>query len=491
MICSLSQISRREQRGMNYIFCLTVDHQSNLYRRSFLMILGLLLVSATSFQANAQVAVGQTPLERYVQRGLDANPDLAAAADNAGFAHAQRSEVERAYLPSVELQARYTRSGGGRTIDFPLGDLLNQAYSTLNDLTNSDDFDPVDNQSFRLLRPREQETKLQLTQPVYHPSIIPGLRARRSLALAADADVDRVRADIVAQISNQYIGWMQSVEAVKIYQSALASLEEAVRVSRRLVSAGLATTDAVFRIEADYAQVEQDAAEAEVLRDLAAAALNTTLARNPDDSIEPMDIDELTRLIRRSEAIQSLAALTDRAVSVRPAIRQLDATVNAADAYLQLQRGSYLPFITLAADYGIQGSGYSLNNDARFRTASLVMQWTLFDGRRRSARVAQARLQKASIERQREGAANGIKLQVRQAVWNAELAERSIAVAERRLESAQSAFRITDRRFGEGLATQLDLLDARTALTDAQIGLSITRFQALRSWVDVTRAASL
>ena len=448
--------------------------------------------TATEAAATARaIRASATPLDRYVQRALDANPDLLVAKRALDLAKAEQSETARAYLPSLSLNARYTRAGGGRMIDFPIGDLLNPVYDALNDLTNSNDFDQVQNQSFPLLRSSEQESKLQLIQPVYNPAILPGIRARRALTDAADADLERVRADVTANVSRQYLDWLQATEAVTIYRAVLESLDEAVRVSNRLVDAGLATNDAVFRIEADRAQVEQDLANAEVMRDLAASAFNTTLARDPSEPIERMDLAQLGELIRPTDAAASAEDLAARALETRPAMQQLEAAVRAAGSYVQLQKGSYLPSVTLAADYGIQGSGYAFDSEARYRMASLVLQWTLFDGRRRSARVEQASAQQASYEAQRDGIRDKIELQVRQAVWQAQLAERNISVAQRRVRSAESAFRLTERRFGEGLATQLDLLDARTALTNAQVSLSITRFESLKHWVEVRRAASL
>ena len=432
----------------------------------------------------------KTPLERYLEAGIDANPELAAARRATERAHAERREAERAYLPTVAINARYTRSGGGRTIDFPLGDLLNPAYAALNDLTGTSAFPQIENESFSLLRSREQDTRVSLLQPLFQPEIGPAKQARRSLARAAEAGTASVRADLVARISSQYVAYLQANEAVVIFQAALESLNEAVRVSRSLVETGLATNDAVFRIEADRAAVEQDLAEAEVIRSLAAAAFNTTLARSPGAPIETMGAERIAPIVRGDATAADPEALARSATAHRPTIRQLDASIDASQAFANLERGSRLPSLALAADYGIQGENYAFDDDARFRTASVVMQWTLFDGRRRKARVQQATLRTQELEHQREQAEDLIALQIRQAVWQAELAERNVEVAERRVTSARNAFRLVERRFGEGLATQLDLLDGRAALTASLQSLSITRFDVLKRWIEVNRAVA-
>lgn len=34
------------------------------------------------------------------------------------------------FLPSVSIEARYSRAGGGKIIEFPVGDLMNPVYGT-------------------------------------------------------------------------------------------------------------------------------------------------------------------------------------------------------------------------------------------------------------------------------------------------------------------------------------------------------------------------
>jgi outer membrane protein TolC len=50
---------------------------------------------------------------------------------------------------------------------------------------------------------------------------------------------------------------------------------------------------------------------------------------------------------------------------------------------------------------------------------------------------------------------------------------------------------LVQRRFGEGLASQLELLDARTALTTAQLNRIITTYDFYQRVVEYERAAAL
>ncbi len=66
------------------------------------------------------------------------------------------------FLPSVDLSLRFSQADGGREIEFPVGDLLNPAYSSLNTLLTAAGqpapFTPIDNVSFSFLREREHDS---------------------------------------------------------------------------------------------------------------------------------------------------------------------------------------------------------------------------------------------------------------------------------------------------------------------------------------------
>ena len=108
-------------------------------------------------------ATGQeTPLERYVRMGLDANRTLAQQEIVERQAEARWAESRSTYLPSIQFDARYSRAEGGRTFDVPVGDLVNPAYDALNGLLGTDQFPTIPNQQIAFLRDREQDTRLRV-----------------------------------------------------------------------------------------------------------------------------------------------------------------------------------------------------------------------------------------------------------------------------------------------------------------------------------------
>src|SRR5687768_5557856 len=94
---------------------------------------GLLALSLTNVSA-------QTMLDEYISTGLKDN--LVLEQKNISLEKALLSlKIARGrFLPTVALQGNYTTGDGGRSISFPVGDMLNPVYATLNQLTGSDQF---------------------------------------------------------------------------------------------------------------------------------------------------------------------------------------------------------------------------------------------------------------------------------------------------------------------------------------------------------------
>ena len=453
-------------------------------------MIGLLLVFTTT-----GAAAQETVLQRYVRMGLQANLSLRQQELAAQQASASLSEARAAYLPSLSLDARYSRAEGGRAFVIPTGDLINPVYGALNDILAAQGrpapFPTIENQHIAFLRSREQETRLRLTQVVWNPAIRQNVRSRRSMAEAGMAGVEAARQQITRDIKIAYYRYANAAQAVAILDAAVDLVYENERSSTSLWQTSLVTRDRVHRARAERLEVEQDRARAENERMLAASYLNYLLDRAPDAPVE-LDAADLQlpdaerqawlRRVSDEEPGASLAwidSLELAAASDRAELRQLDHAVAAADAGLAAVRGSRLPSFSLAVDAGIQGQSYGFGSGERFMMASLVMSWSVTSGGAERARVRHAALEAQRLQAQRDETARRIQVEVESAARNARLALVTLSSARERVQEAEGAFRLVNRRQEEGLATPLEFLDARAALTRAQLNQTITETEVL------------
>jgi outer membrane protein TolC len=175
----------------------------------------------------------------------------------------------------------------------------------------------------------------------------------------------------------------------------------------------------------------------------------------------------------------------------REELGQAGAGIRAAKAGVRLASASYIPSVSLAADYGFQGQKVRFSGNNDFAAVSLVVGWSFSLGGSDLARRQEAKADVQRLRLRRTELEDLVRLDVRQAYDAAVVARDAIGTAEARLAAAQRSFELVRRRYQEGLANQVEFIDARTAYTNADLNRVITTYRYAISYVDLERAAAL
>ncbi len=437
------------------------------------------LALALALALPAVVSAQTQSLNDYVRLALKQNPGFKQHALLVAERDAAVGAARGLYLPNATLNARYSRTNGNV---LNLGDLVNPAFAALNQVVGRSRF-PT-NVDFSL--PLRQETTVRLTQPIFQPEIVHVVRIATSLADAQQAQRDAAARQLVADVRAAYLQLLKARRAAEIYEATESLLQENLRVSERLVANGSATPNVVLRARAELSDIQQQRAEALRLVAAAGEAFNFRIGRSLTESVEvlpdsALDIDSLPAL----DEVLRVAALG------RAELRQLEHARAAAAAERRLAQARFLPSLAVALDYGVQGRDYRFGSRDDFALVSLVASWNLFNGGQDAARVQVASLAMARYETQRADVAQAVLLEARTAWHATRVARSAIQTARERLTSARRTFELVRRRRDEGLASQLEFLDARSALTSAELNLVITTYDYYLRRVELDRAAAL
>jgi outer membrane protein TolC len=213
---------------------------------------------------------------------------------------------------------------------------------------------------------------------------------------------------------------------------------------------------------------------------------NFLLNRPLDSSIERSETPD-----PKAHVQQHLAALGDDALALadfelerqaqraRAEVKQIDAQVRAAGAGIEVERASTLPTIGFGIDAGIQGEDYGFGSGQNYAIASLVLDWRIADFGQSRSRVAAARATLERAEIARDEVSSQIALEVRQAADRLRTSQASLETADARQRAAAEGFRIAARKRDAGSIAQVEFIDARSALTSAELNLNLTRFDVL------------
>ncbi len=170
------------------------------------------------------------------------------------------------------------------------------------------------------------------------------------------------------------------------------------------------------------------------------------------------------------------AACTLSSAAAEPLHARIDAAIAAARSGVGAAKSAFLPGVSLVFDYGFQGEKYSFGKNDDYWMASAIMQWNLFNGFQDKAKVQQAAIAEKRIESRREELDGKIRLQVRETFYNFQVAGKNLLTAAEQLNSARKSFRIVERKYREGIAAQIEYLDARNTLTSAETNRIIAEY---------------
>jgi outer membrane protein len=296
---------------------------------------------------------------------------------------------------------------------------------------------------------------------------------------AARSDTLAARADLVLEVRFAYWGLVTSLEARRVRDEAIRSLEAHLTDARNREAFGMAARSEVLAV-----QVERDRAELESLRasaeaELAEARLVTLVGLPPSTRIEPTELLDTTR--RESEDLEALVA---EALASRPERAALQSRIEAAHAQVSVERSSRLPQVALSANYSYANPNRDIvPAETVWKDtwdAGVSVSLSVFDGGRRSAAVARAQARAESTKEILGELDRSLRIQVTQAALELRTSAARLRVAERGLESARENRRVTADRYREGVAASSELLDAEAALeraalarTDALAGLRL------------------
>src|SRR5699024_3030479 len=125
------------------------------------------------------------------------------------------------FLPSVDIMASYKTADGARNIPLPLGDLLNGAYATLNQLTQSHQFPQLQNKSINFLPQNFYDAKVRVSVPIINAKMVYNKQLNAKKVQLSTYEVAIYKRELIKDVKTAYYHYLQALEAVKIYQSAV------------------------------------------------------------------------------------------------------------------------------------------------------------------------------------------------------------------------------------------------------------------------------
>ena len=314
------------------------------------------------------------------------------------------------------------------------------------------------------------------------------LRAARAFREAARFQLQEQQADVELSVRTAYYRAVFSQELERISEAAVAQAEAFLTQERLRESSGAASELDVLRAEVSLANLRPQLVASRNSAELATLDLKR-LINVP--AAQPL---ALTTGLEVPSA-EALAAISDSLVDLsnRAAVEAAERQVRMREMGVRIAKGAFLPDITFSTTYG--RLGYPVDpftfTGLTWRTdwvASVGVRIPIFDGLRRNAELDRAQTNLSNSRLQLSQLRENVQIQYQQAIGERRRAQETIAARQQTVSQAQRVYDLMVLRYDRGLATQLDVSDARLALLQARTNLAQSLSDFYVAEATVTRA---
>ena len=393
-------------------------------------------------------------LEKLVEEALARNTDLAAAAARVDQARALAVQVDSALYPQVD--GAFTRS---RSLSSAATGLLPPGV------------------------PRELNNYQATVSISYELDVWGKLRASSQAAradvLASEAAREAVRITLAAEVAKTWFALRALDSEVASTRRAVAFLDEGLALQKKRFQNGVIS-------EFDYRQLEAEAAARrgqlpplERDREVIEASLAVLVGRSPRSIME----DAIPREAEDTATAQVPAVVPEGLPSElllrRPDLVQAEQRLIAANARIAVARASMFPSIPLTGYAGSEAQALSalFTGPAGIWSLAIGAVGTIFAAGRLEAQVDAARARERELLADYQGAIQNAFREVRSALATQSRARESFDIESVRVTALEATLRLVRLRYRNGLASQLEVLDAERNLLDALN----SRHEALRA----------
>lgn len=418
----------------------------------------------------------QNKLESYIQTGLKNNEVIRQHNFDINKSMYALKEARALFYPTVSLNGSYTKAEGGRTIDIPIGDMLNPVYSTLNQITNSNAFPMLENQSVLINPDNFYDAKIHTTMPLLNFEIIYNKRIKTQQTTLQKIELEIYQRELVKEIKIAYYKYLQSVEGIKIYEDALALVKENQRVNQALFKNEKINRTAVLRSDNEVIRIQANLETARQTSNNARSYFNFLLNQKLDATIEieENDVPPIGAMAENTQNREELQKLT-QAKEINENVSKLT--------------GSYwLPKVNGFADFGIQDFDFEADKNSRYYFAGVGLEWNIFSGNKNKWKLKQVEEDSKKIISQTDNVKQQLLLQFQVSQNNLKSALEQFNADKNQKQSAKKYNDDITKLYKEGQAIYIELLDAQNQWVNAQLNTNISLYNSWIAFAELERA---
>jgi outer membrane protein TolC len=411
-----------------------------------------------SFGAGLFAQALELDLKIAQQIALENNYQYKIAEEAVTKARAQVTEARGGMLPSLSAFSQYQRAWELATVVFDdpnLGKL-----------------------SFKMGTDHTLVYGLDLQQPLFLGGAVwNGYKMAKHGYSIAEASLVSAKQDVLLQSTAAYYGLLFSKSVVRVMEQAYGTSQENLDQVNMIRSVGQASDFDVLRAEVQVANLIPVLTSAKNGAKVAESHLLMVLGIDNNSNI--ITLDSLKFIPHEFNNI-TIEELYDRAMLNRSDIKIMDEQKNIMKRQVSLARTGLLPSVVFGTNLQYQGmkNDFDFTNDDFYRSfnSSLSLSVPLFTGFKTTGKIQQAKASSRETDYQLDALYNAVRLEVETAYLAINEKEQAVTTQSKIIDQAAEALRLARLRYAEGLSTQLDVMNAESALNQARMNYEQSLF---------------
>lgn len=298
--------------------------------------------------------------------------------------------------------------------------------------------------------------------------------ARKAEMYASEADLEKMRDDVVMSVSTAFLQALLTKELLQIAETQIETTQTNLHRIKELIQNGKMAKGELYEPEAQLAKEELNRVQAESNHKLALLDLAQIMELEDFNQFD-ITAPPAEALINEATLLQS-EAVYESALLNRPEIRSMRYRIEGSEKEMLMAKAQYYPSLSFGAGIGTGYYHISNINNASFKSQidknmsrylSLNLRIPIFNKFQVKNSVRNARIAIANTQLEMDKVKIELRKKIEQAYYNAIGARSRWDAAQKSIEASREAYRFSEEKYESGRANAYEMSLAKNNHTQA------------------------
>ena len=443
-------------------------------KNKFLIIASLILLVQVSFAQKHDI-------NDFIELVKKNNKDILIAAKDLEIAEAQDAMARSGAYPYISASAGYSRNLKEAYMFFDASDLFGSVPASEDDGSAGDEMTQASSapSKFKINYKNEFSAGAVINQQIFNWSVFNAIKAAEEYEKLTDHVFDATQKAIINGSKKAFYQTLLLKEIWSVNKESEKNAEENYLDLKKKFKVGLISEFDLLQAEVRWKNYIPELTKSERNYKLAINSLKTLagLKYNEEFEIE----GELKIIEEKPNKVEMADVLSNRSdYSAMVWERKL------RESNVKYEWAGHMPSLSasLAYQYSALSDEFKFERENNYLIAGLSLQIPIFSGGLTSAKVQQAQIEVDQTNLKISKFENEIFTEINNLELKLTEAEKRISSAESTYKTAKKAFEIAEITFENGLATQLQLKDARLGYDQAKLNYYAAVYEHLEAYFD-------